>query len=94
MRVLEFRTLKEITMSFKNYLGYEEPIVPSDEDVAEHLADNPVGETCGYCGIEVATDHVDAAAVDDDETWELIAAEHAAGCEWVATRAHRIAVRA
>ena len=31
----------------------------------------------------------DAPPADDDEAWEAMAAEHADGCEWVETRAHR-----
>lgn len=45
-------------------------------------------EACIYCD-ELSSD-LSVPAVDDDEAWKTIALNHAPGCEWVETRAHRI----
>lgn len=45
-------------------------------------------QECIYCGRDVpATDAVPAAG--DDDAWGRLAPHHAAGCEWIETRAHR-----
>lgn len=43
---------------------------------------------CAYCGGDV-TETYDIPAPDDSAAWARLAADHAADCEWVATRAHR-----
>ncbi len=43
---------------------------------------------CAYCGSTNADTSI--PAVDDDCAWAGIAKLHAAGCEWVETRAHRM----
>lgn len=43
---------------------------------------------CVYCGS--STPEVPVPAVGDDAAWAALAAEHADGCEWIATRAHRV----
>lgn len=47
-------------------------------------------DICAYCE-SVTPDGTIVPAADDDELWALIAPEHDANCEWVATRAHRLA---
>ncbi len=51
------------------------------------------GETveCLYCGAEVlgCQECPGAPPADDSEAWAELATEHAPGCEWVITRAHR-----
>lgn len=51
------------------------------------------GETvqCVYCMATVpgCPDCPNAPPVDDDDTWGELAKDHADGCEWIATRAHR-----
>ena len=42
---------------------------------------------CIYCGHVVKARSVPPAS--DDAAWISIAEEHADGCEWVVTRAHR-----
>lgn len=47
---------------------------------------------CAYCQRMVsaaAHEHNQAPSADDDTAWDELAAEHAEGCEWIATRAHR-----
>jgi hypothetical protein len=51
------------------------------EDEPEQLAE------CVYCGRDAEL--VPVPAVDDDDAWEALAADHAPGCEWIRTRAHR-----
>jgi hypothetical protein len=47
-------------------------------------------EECAYCGANIVGSDVGRVpAVDDDEAWERLAAEHDPECEWIATRAHR-----
>jgi hypothetical protein len=47
---------------------------------------------CAYCGCQVrASDSVPPA--DDDEAWEEAAKGHDEDCEWVETRAHRVAAK-
>ena len=48
--------------------------------------------TCIYCDAEV-NDHTHVPTGDEDDSWELAAAEHEAGCEWIITRAHTLAVK-
>jgi len=43
---------------------------------------------CIYCGLDTP-ELQEVPAVDNDEAWERLALEHEAGCEWIATRAHR-----
>jgi hypothetical protein len=46
---------------------------------------------CAYCARDVADHtHEPPPAVDDDEAWTTLAAEHAPDCEWITTRAHRV----
>ncbi len=44
---------------------------------------------CLYCGATVHEREI-PPAVDDDNGWTQEAEQHAEGCEWVATRAHRL----
>jgi len=43
---------------------------------------------CIYC--LAVTEETDVPGVDDDAAWAELAIQHADGCEWVITRAHRI----
>lgn len=43
---------------------------------------------CAYCGALVL-DGTEVPAADNDTAWDRLSAEHAADCEWIATRAHR-----
>lgn len=43
-------------------------------------------EHCVYCHADVP--FRESWPMDADEAWQEIARDHAAGCEWVATRAH------
>lgn len=46
---------------------------------------------CVYCTSYVChADNEPVPALDDDEEWERMAADHDADCEWIATRAHQI----
>lgn len=46
---------------------------------------------CLYCNAELTADQdAPVPAISDDEGWGLLAEEHHAGCEWIATRAHRV----
>lgn len=47
---------------------------------------------CLYCDALLSAEQNDRPnpAIDDDEAWAEIATEHAADCEWIATRAHRV----
>ena len=46
---------------------------------------------CAYCGRTVSgTGEEPTPAVSDDDAWAALAAEHAVGCEWIRTRAHRL----
>jgi hypothetical protein len=49
-------------------------------------------DRCNYCDQDV-TDETIVPAVDDDEAWAALAAEHADTCEWIETRAHRLGMR-
>lgn len=44
---------------------------------------------CAYCGA-LLDEEGEVPAVDDDEAWAALALEHADGCDWVETRAHRL----
>lgn len=46
--------------------------------------------TCLYCEQET-DDHTLIPEVGDDEAWGDLAGEHADDCEWLTTRAHRLA---
>jgi hypothetical protein len=46
---------------------------------------------CAYCGALVLNG-IEVPASDDDAAWAKLATEHAAGCEWIVTRAHRLEV--
>lgn len=51
-------------------------------------------EECVYCGAEIPESRAaEVPPVDDDAEWELLAADHAADCEWIITRAHRVDTR-
>jgi len=43
---------------------------------------------CAYCNAE--TDNNTVPGVGDDATWQELATEHEASCEWIATKAHRV----
>ncbi len=58
----------------------------TDFDVQKYEDDE-----CLYCGarnVDIAW--ADTPAVDDDDTWAELAAQHYTHCEWIETRAHRI----
>ncbi len=57
-------------------------------EVCESCSADAQSQECAYCGQMVKT--VEAPSAGDDEAWAAIAEEHADGCEWVETRAHRI----
>lgn len=46
---------------------------------------------CIYCGATHAA-LAEVPALGDDATWTRLAKEHGDGCEWIATRAHRVEV--
>ena len=46
------------------------------------------GGECTYCGASDTPESVPASW--DNEAWRELATYHQIGCEWVATRAHRI----
>ena len=52
------------------------------------IRENPDAGICIYCGRMVA-DNTIVPARADGEAWDELASEHDAGCEWIATRAHR-----
>lgn len=70
-----------------------------DADGYEHhyrQHEHAEGETvpCAYCRADVrGCGDCAAPPAEDDEAWTELAAEHAPGCEWVATRAHRLETR-
>ena len=45
---------------------------------------------CIYCNADVPSEGEYVPAVDDDADWIRLAGLHAADCEWIETRAHRI----
>ena len=45
-------------------------------------------EHCVYCHVCVPADF-GVPAIDDEDAWTEASVLHGAGCEWVATRAHR-----
>lgn len=47
---------------------------------------------CAYCGA-THTPSAEVPALHDDAAWTALAAEHGTGCEWIATRAHRLDTR-
>jgi len=60
---------------------------------SEEWAIAECGHECIYCGRRVpGTDDDPVPAVGDEDAWQALAAQHANGCEWVYTRAHRINV--
>lgn len=50
---------------------------------------NQMTTECAYCSRDVTAVDLTPPALHDDLAWENLATEHALGCEWVATRAHR-----
>lgn len=60
-----------------------------NKEVEELLAPEPT-ERCVYCGGDIPQDvSGEVPALGDHESWDRIAKHHAAGCEWVLTRAYR-----
>jgi hypothetical protein len=56
------------------------------------LGDTKMSEICIYCDAEIPEPRAaEVPPVDADEEWEALAADHYEWCEWIATRAHRIA---
>jgi hypothetical protein len=54
----------------------------------DHAGDETV--ECAYCGAQVSgCDSCPVPPAGDDEAWGELAGRHAAGCEWIETRAHR-----
>ena len=51
-------------------------------------ADCSATEECAYCGRHVPAES-SVPLVQDDRRWAEIAGEHAPGCEWALSRAHR-----
>ena len=45
---------------------------------------------CMYCECDL-TDETILPSIGDDPAWQALAREHAPDCEWILTRAHRIA---
>lgn len=60
--------------------GYWQPIEPVEAP--------EIATTCVYCGSETTEDDGDPAPVEDEKGWSRKAKRHAAGCEWIRTRAH------
>lgn len=64
------------------------------EEIADWIprdAVYPQTVECIYCGadVEAVDEDFQSPAVDDDEAWTALAAQHRLGCEWIVTRAHR-----
>lgn len=58
------------------------------------VQDDAPQHQCLYCQAMLDGDEADLGpvpALDDDAAWVRIASEHAEWCEWVSTRAHRLA---
>src|SRR5690606_15831094 len=64
----------------------DDPIFP-EADVTMDDRGNRV-LSCAYCGHEHPYDPT-VPDEGDDAAWEAKAGDHAEGCEWIATRAHR-----
>lgn len=59
-------------------------------EYVDAIADAATHE-CDYCSAWLTSDpNSPVAAIGDDEAWERLARVHHRGCEWVATRAHRL----
>lgn len=51
-------------------------------------------EMCIYCGAVMPIEQAALVpSVGDDEAWDHLAGHHHDGCEWIATRAHREAMK-
>jgi hypothetical protein len=84
----ETRSATMTTTYDRTYLdaeGYEHRYAAHEHDAGEEVE-------CAYCGITVpgCPDCPNAPPADDDDAWAELAEHHADGCEWIATRAHRI----
>ncbi len=44
---------------------------------------------CVYCSAHVPNEG-EVPSKGDDAAWRMLALQHAADCEWISTRAHRI----
>jgi hypothetical protein len=52
---------------------------------------NDPGNLCIYCDQEIPLEKAtEVPSPSDDAAWERLAEDHAPGCEWIATRAHRL----
>lgn len=70
-------------------------VVTQAFDTFEWTGDDAAGTAeveCAYCGA-THTPPATVPALDDDAAWEALAEEHGEGCEWIATRAHRLDTR-
>lgn len=79
------------------YKSAEQAAQACGQSVEAFLADIEAQEAedtaeCAYCGAE--GQHDDVPASDDSEGWAKIADTHDGNCDWVLTRAHRIAASA
>lgn len=52
--------------------------------------DDEPSDECIYCGATLCGDLPPVPALGDDRAWTTLAADHASGCDWTRTRAHRI----
>lgn len=49
-------------------------------------------QTCAYCSSNVChAENEYVPLVDADEDWQALAQDHSEDCEWIVTRAHRVA---
>lgn len=54
------------------------------------LFDDAHERCCAYCGQPIPwQDKLAVPELSDDAEWDRLAEQHAPGCDWIATRAHR-----
>jgi hypothetical protein len=73
--------------------GGDDSVSRPDGEYTWDLSDEEVAKPsqCAYCHIDLpAEDRLTVPSPSDDAEWERLAPQHGPGCEWVATRAHRI----
>ena len=57
------------------------------------IDDRPFSAECLYCGalVPLEDENVLPPETDDEVAWTALSAVHAPDCEWITTRAHRVA---
>lgn len=68
-------------------------IAYNEADATEYVWNNGSvrfeADICAYCE-QLVADRTVVPEPADDDTWETLSREHYDGCEWIATRAHRL----